>query len=227
MATEVVERPGALRYRPYLDGLRAVAVYLVVAFHAGLGLLSGGFIGVDVFFVLSGFLVTRILMRDLASIGRIQWRSFYARRVRRILPAALVTLVVTAFAYAIIASPIEMFDVLGGFRAALFYVANWFFIHQATDYFAANVNSSPVLHFWSLAVEEQFYLLWPLLLGAMFVLTSGAPRRRWWIVRVVVVAARDGLGGRRAPHRVHESRTARTTAPTLARINFSPAPHSH
>jgi peptidoglycan/LPS O-acetylase OafA/YrhL len=161
----------------------------VVAFHAGLGLLSGGFIGVDIFFVLSGFLVTRILMRDLATGGRIRWRNFYSRRVRRILPAALVVLLVTAFAYAIVASPSEMLDALGGFRAAFFYVANWFFIRQATDYFAANVNTNPVLHFWSLAIEEQFYLAWPLLLGALFLVTGRFGRRRWWLLRASVLAA--------------------------------------
>jgi peptidoglycan/LPS O-acetylase OafA/YrhL len=181
------DRP--LRYRPYLDGLRAVAVYLVVAFHARLGLLSGGFIGVDVFFVLSGFLVTRILMGDLASIGRIRARTFYSRRVRRILPASVTTLVVTALVYSIVATPAELLDALGGFRAAFFYVANWFFMRQSTDYFAANVNSSPVLHFWSLAIEEQFYLLWPLVLGGLYVVSGRAGRRRWWVVRVVVVVA--------------------------------------
>jgi peptidoglycan/LPS O-acetylase OafA/YrhL len=188
-ADSVATSSSSARYRPYLDGLRAVAVYLVVAFHAGLGLLSGGFVGVDVFFVLSGFLVTGILMRDLTSTSNIRWRSFYARRVRRILPAALVALLVTAIVYSIIASPLEMFDALGGFRAAFFYVANWFFIHQATDYFAANVNSNPVLHFWSLAVEEQFYLIWPLLLGALYLITGRAKRRRWWILRSIVLVA--------------------------------------
>src|SRR3954451_21079305 len=121
-----------LTYRPQLDGLRAVAVYLVVAFHAGLGIFSGGFIGVDVFFVLSGFLVTSLLMRDLARLGRLQWRQFYARRVRRILPAAAVTLVVTAIMYAAIASPLQVLDAVGAFRAAFLYVANWYFIHQST-----------------------------------------------------------------------------------------------
>ena len=178
-----------LRYRPFLDGVRMVAVYLVVAFHARLGLWSGGFVGVDVFFVLSGFLVTRILVRDLASAGRVQWRTFYARRVRRILPAALIALVVTAIAYSIVASPVEMADALGGFRAAFFYVANWFFIRQSTNYFAANVNTNPVLHFWSLAVEEQFYLAWPLLLGSAYFLARRAGRYRWWVLRGVVVAA--------------------------------------
>ncbi|MDQ1381579.1 MAG: hypothetical protein QOJ71_2298 [Actinomycetota bacterium] len=187
-SVDTAPRTAAHRYRPYLDGMRAIAVYLVVAFHAGLGLLSGGFIGVDIFFVLSGFLVTGILMRDLASTGHVRWRVFYARRVRRILPASLIALVVTALIYAIVASPLEMFDALGGFRAAFFYVANWFFIHQATDYFAANVNSNPVLHFWSLAVEEQFYFVWPLLLSAVY-LVAGRTRRRWWIVRSLVLVA--------------------------------------
>ena len=91
-------------YRPHLDGLRAVAVYLVVAFHAGLSGWSGGFIGVDVFFVLSGYLVTQLLLRDLAGNGRIRFGRFYARRYRRLLPAAFVTLVVTAVVFALVAT---------------------------------------------------------------------------------------------------------------------------
>ena len=182
-------RDNPLRYRPHLDGLRAVAVYLVVAFHSGLGKFAGGFIGVDIFFVLSGFLVTRILIRDLGTLRRIRWRQFYSRRVRRILPAALVTLLVTATVYAAVASPLEKVDAFGGFRAAFLYVANWYFIHQATDYFAANVNTNPVLHFWSLAVEEQFYLLWPLLLGGLYLATRRLGRARWWVLRGVVIVA--------------------------------------
>jgi peptidoglycan/LPS O-acetylase OafA/YrhL len=178
-----------LHYRPYLDGLRTVAVYLVVAFHAGLGLMSGGFIGVDIFFVLSGYLVTGILVRDLAASGRIQWRKFYARRVRRILPAAIVTLLVVALVYAVVASPADMSDALGGFRAAFFYIANWHFIRQSTDYFAADVNTNPVLHFWSLAVEEQFYLVWPLALGVLYLVTHRVGRYRWWLIRAVVALA--------------------------------------
>jgi peptidoglycan/LPS O-acetylase OafA/YrhL len=196
-----------LRYRPHLDGLRSVAVYLVVAYHAGLGVFSGGFIGVDIFFVLSGFLVTKILVRDLASVGRVRGRQFYARRVRRILPAAAVTLVVTALIYSVVATPAEAIDALGGFRAAFLYVANWYFIHQSTDYFAANVETNPVLTFWSLAVEEQFYLVWPMLLGGLYLVTARAGRWRWWTVRILVIAA--GLASAIAALRLGETELSR------------------
>ena len=176
-------------YRPHLDGIRTIAVYLVVAFHAGLGVLSGGYIGVDIFFVLSGYLVTQVLVRDLAAVGRIRGRQFYARRVRRILPAAAITLVATAVAYSVVASPIELLDALGGFKAAFLYVANWFFIRQSADYFAANVETNPVLQFWSLAVEEQFYLVWPLLFGGLYLATRRFGRWRWSTLRGAVVAA--------------------------------------
>jgi len=179
-------RPG--HYRPHLDGLRTIAVYLVVAFHAGLGVASGGFIGVDIFFVLSGFLVTQVLVRDLSSVGKVRGRQFYARRVRRILPAAAITLVVTALVYAVVASPVELLDAVGGFRAAFLYVANWFFIGASSDYFAANVESNPVLQFWSLAIEEQFYLVWPVILGGLYLAGRRFGRWRWSFVRFVVVS---------------------------------------
>jgi peptidoglycan/LPS O-acetylase OafA/YrhL len=175
--------------------LRAVAVYLVVAFHAGLARARGGFIGVDVFFVLSGYLVTRILLDDLTSEGRIGAKRFYARRARRVLPAALVTLVVTAVAYALVATPAERFQIVDGVRAAFVYLANWLFVHQSTDYFAPSVTSSPVLHFWSLAVEEQFYLLWPLLLGGLWVATRRAGTRQIVALRSVVVVAAVASAG--------------------------------
>lgn len=181
-------------YRPHIDGLRAVAVYLVVAFHAGLGVFAGGFIGVDVFFVLSGYLVTGILLRDLIASGRIDFRRFYARRFRRILPAAAVALLVTAVVYSIVATPVEMLDVLGGFKAAFLYVANWYFIRQSVDYFASDINRNPVLHFWSLAVEEQFYLVWPLLFGALFLVTRRVGRLRWWALRVIIGVAAIASG---------------------------------
>jgi peptidoglycan/LPS O-acetylase OafA/YrhL len=165
-------------YRPHLDGLRALAVYLVVLFHAGSKPFSGGYVGVDIFFVLSGYLVTQLLIRDFTATGSIRFGRFYSRRFRRLLPAAFVTLIVTALVYAAIASPAEVADAAGSFKAAFLYSTNWYFIHQATGYFGANLATNPVLHFWSLAVEEQFYLVWPLALAGLFALTRNSGRDR-------------------------------------------------
>ena len=177
-----------LTYRPHLDGLRALAVYLVVAFHAGLRGFDGAFIGVDVFFVLSGYLVTRILIRDLLDHGRIDFGRFYARRFRRILPAAATVLIVTGLLYAVVATPLQVADASGGYRACFLYFANWHFISQSTNYFASTISASPVLHFWSLAVEEQFYLTWPLVLGGVFLLSRRAGKHRWTALRLTVLA---------------------------------------
>ena len=172
------DRAPSARYRPALDGLRSVAVYLVVLFHAGLGGFDGGFIGVDVFFVLSGYLVTQLLLRDLDGLGRVRFWRFYSRRVRRLLPAAVVALLVTAVVFATVATPSELADSIGAFQASYLYSANWYFIDQATGYFAEDVEANPVVHFWSLGVEEQFYLLWPLLLAGLFSLTRRATGQR-------------------------------------------------
>jgi peptidoglycan/LPS O-acetylase OafA/YrhL len=180
----------AATYRPHLDGLRAIAVYLVVLFHSRIRWFSGGFIGVDVFFVLSGFLVTQLLLRDILGGGRIRLGRFYSRRFRRLLPAAFVVLVVTACVYAAIASPAAQIDAIGAFKAAFLYSTNWYFAHQSTAYFGTNVAANPVLHFWSLAVEEQFYLLWPLTLTAAFAFTRRLDRAR----QLRVIAAVVGIG---------------------------------
>src|SRR5215471_6474693 len=127
-------------YRPHLDGLRAIAVYLVVLFHAGLSSFAGGYVGVDVFFVLSGYLVTTLLLRDLAG-GSVRFGRFYARRFRRLLPAAFACLMVTALVFTAV-TPSGAEAAYGAFRAAFLYVANWYFIHQSTNYFAATVATN-------------------------------------------------------------------------------------
>jgi peptidoglycan/LPS O-acetylase OafA/YrhL len=174
-------------YRPHLDGLRAVAVYLVVVFSAGSDWFSGGYIGIDVFFVLSGYLVTQLLMRDVAAAGSIRLSQFYSRRFRRLLPAAFVTLIVSAILYTAIASSTEVSDAVGAFRASFLYSANWYFIHQSSGYFTADISANPVLHFWSLAVGMQFFLIWPPALGVLFAATRGPdPRRRKRMIQAVV-----------------------------------------
>ena len=165
-----------------LDGLRAIAVYLVVAFHAGLGRFEGGFIGVDVFFVLSGFLITRLLIEEHDGHDSIDLFGFYARRARRLLPAAWLAIVGTSAMYVLVATPFERASVVRDARSAIFYVANWNFIERSEDYFGESIESSPFLHLWSLAVEEQFYLVWPLCVLAVI-----AVRRRSHGAAITVV----------------------------------------
>jgi peptidoglycan/LPS O-acetylase OafA/YrhL len=141
----------------------------VILFHAGMAGLGHGYVGVDVFFVLSGFLITSLLVRELIGTGRVRFVAFYARRARRLLPAALLVLLVTAVAYELVASPVAVAEARGGFVASALYFANWYFLGQAHDYFAQGAHPSPVEHYWSLSAEEQFYLMWPVLvLGLVF-----------------------------------------------------------
>ena len=194
-ATDPRRASRSVARRPALDGMRAVAVYLVVAFHAGLGRFTGGFIGVDVFFVLSGYLVTQVLLRDVAGTGGIRFGRFYSRRVRRLLPASMVALVVTLAFYAAVAGPAQVAEAAGAFKASFLYVANWYFIGQSTDYFAFDTASSPVLHMWSLAVEEQFYLLWPLLFAGVLAVTARLGRRQVSVQRGLIALAAIASAG--------------------------------
>jgi peptidoglycan/LPS O-acetylase OafA/YrhL len=161
-------------YRPALDGLRTVAVYAVVLFHTGHPWASGGFLGVDLFFVLSGFLVTGVLLSEIDRTERLRLGAFYARRVRRLLPAALVAIVVTCVAFVLVLPVTERVSLVSDAQAALLYVANWHFLAESGDYFAADAEQSPFLHFWSLAIEEQYYVVFPVLLW--FLTKHG---RRW------------------------------------------------
>ena len=189
------KRPGAtetpLTYRPALDGVRTIAVYLVVAFHAEMSPVSGGFLGVDIFFVLSGYLVTRVVLGGLTS-GEFGMAEFYSRRIRRLLPVALLVLSAVTVMWLLIAGISERAAVLGDVRAATLYFSNWHFAAEATDYFAVQENPSPVLHYWSLSVEEQFYIAWPLLLVAVWRLTgshAGRAATAWFTLTVVLSAA--------------------------------------
>ena len=152
-------------FRPDIEGLRAIAVLLVLAYHARVPGLTGGYIGVDVFYVVSGFLITGLIVRELQSTGRVDLRGLLrAPRATVCCPAALVVIALTVIASAIVLPPLRMVDVAGDGAAAALYVSNIRFAAQATDYLQAELDPSPLLHFWSLGVEEQFYLFWPALL---------------------------------------------------------------
>lgn len=169
----------ATQFRPDIEGLRAVAILTVVLYHAGVPGLRGGFVGVDVFFVVSGFLITGLLVREVARTGTVGLASFYAARARRLLPAAAVVLVATSVAAAVLLPPLQARNVLGDTVAAALYLGNYRFAIEGTDYLA-DTAPSPLQHYWSLGVEEQFYLVWPaLILGVA-----------WWLRR------RSAGGGR-------------------------------
>jgi peptidoglycan/LPS O-acetylase OafA/YrhL len=161
---------------PALDGLRAIAVALVLVGHGGIPGVGGGFIGVDIFFVLSGFLITSLLLDELGRSGRIDLIGFWIRRARRLLPA-LVLMVLAVGA----ARELLPYQALTGLRsdalAAFLWVANWRFVAQKTDYFTQDAPPSPLQHTWSLGVEEQYYFVWPLLLIAVTLLLAARARR--------------------------------------------------
>ncbi len=178
-------------YRPDIEGLRAVAVLGVVLFHANLPQFGGGFVGVDVFYVLSGFLITSLIVAEVEKTGRLSLAKFWGRRMRRLLPAAAVVLLATLAAGYVLLDALSFRQATKDIITAAAYVSNWNFAAQAVDYLAADAPPSPVLHYWSLSVEEQFYLLWPLMFAgiAVFCARRGitAFRRRQWATAVTVV----------------------------------------
>jgi peptidoglycan/LPS O-acetylase OafA/YrhL len=179
-------------HRPLLDGLRTVAVYLAVLYHSGTSRVPGAFVAVDVFLVLSGYLVTGVLLRQHARTGSLDPRGFYLRRIRRLVPAATAMLAITAVCWRWLLSPSESADAADRYRAALLYVTNWDLIGIGSDYFAADPLTNPLLHLWSLAVEMQLYLTWPLVLGLLIWAAPRLPGPSRWTVRVGVMAL--GLG---------------------------------
>ena len=154
------------QFRYDIEGLRGIAVLIVVAFHCGLPGFSGGFVGVDIFFVLSGYLITGLLEGEIAKNSRLDLVRFYARRVRRLLPASALVALTTLLFSALLLSPEEVASVSKAALANTLYVSNLYFSRAAADYFAADTATNPLLHTWSLGVEEQFYFFWPLLIMA-------------------------------------------------------------
>jgi peptidoglycan/LPS O-acetylase OafA/YrhL len=181
---------GRLPFRSDVEGLRAVAVLLVVAFHAAMPWCSGGFIGVDVFFVISGYLITALLSDELRRTGTISLPAFFGRRIRRLIPAAAVVLVTTLLLSAVVMPPLEIARTAASVQAAAGYVSNIHFLRLASDYFSGEAASSPIVHTWSLSVEEQFYIVWPLLL---LLLARSAGRRelsrRWLAWTLTAIGA--------------------------------------
>ncbi|WP_460370734.1 acyltransferase family protein, partial [Actinocorallia lasiicapitis] len=176
------DAPDARRI-PGIDGLRAVAVLGVMAFHFELG-LDGGFLGVDLFFVISGFVITRLLAAERSSSGRIGLGRFWFRRVKRLMPALFVT-VAAVQVWMVLQDPPGLRPTTNGQTlAALGYVSNWYAIVAQVDYWAVAGSAAPLSHLWSLAVEEQFYLCWPALLAVG--LGCAAVRRRPGLVAAVV-----------------------------------------
>ncbi|GGF43465.1 acyltransferase [Microbacterium sorbitolivorans] len=179
-----------------IQGLRAVAVVAVIAAHVT-GVPQGGFVGVDIFFVISGFLITGLLLRETARTGTISFRKFYERRAKRILPAAVIVLAAT------IAASFALLGKTGGKGVAVdalysaFFAGNWRFAIEGVDYFAEGTPPSPLQHFWSLGVEEQFYLVWP-----------------WVMLGIVAIAARSGWRAQRA------RRLTRTLIVALSLVSF-------
>lgn len=183
MSTQNVSQPASglagKSFRPDIQGLRALAVVLVLVFHIWPAALPGGYVGVDVFFVISGYLITGILLRQAVHKGEIGFLAFYARRARRLLPAATAVLVAVVIASFLWMPELHWHETAQDVLASALYAMNWWLAASAGDYFAADAAVSPLRHYWSLAIEEQFYLLWP----AVVALLVGLARRfRWRMV---------------------------------------------
>ncbi|SHI22623.1 Peptidoglycan/LPS O-acetylase OafA/YrhL, contains acyltransferase and SGNH-hydrolase domains [Sporobacter termitidis DSM 10068] len=171
-------------YMPGLDGLRALAVVAVIGYHLGLPFLPGGFLGVTLFFALSGYLITDILMSEWARESKISLKNFFIRRGKRLLPAVIFLLLCVS-AYVSLFRPDLLSNLKSAFLPALFFFSNWWYIFNGTPYFASFATPSLLTHFWSLAVEAQFYLIWPLLLiaGQRFI------KKKWLMIALTALAA--------------------------------------
>lgn len=176
-----------MEYRRDIDGLRSLAVLIVVFFHLKITLFSGGFIGVDIFFVISGYLVTQMIFQSVKD-GTFSYLKFYTRRIRRLFPALLVVVISTIFLAYFIVPPSSLSSLAQSSIASLLSVSNFYFLFTA-DYFDNTAHLTPLLHTWSLSVEEQFYLIWP----ALIVFLAGVKARRNWVPIGLLIAGLASL----------------------------------
>ena len=192
------QRSPGTKFRPDIEGLRAVAVLAVVLYHADVPGISGGFVGVDVFFVISGFLITGLLWREVSTRGTVRLRDFYGARARRLLPASAAVGIFITVAAAVLLPPLQARNIIADGIASALYVSNYRYAMQGVDYLAARLPPSPFQHYWSLGVEEQFYLVWPALILATAWLIRRTRRRtktpatassRPYLIVLAVVAA--------------------------------------
>jgi peptidoglycan/LPS O-acetylase OafA/YrhL len=191
-------------FQPYIQGLRALAVAMVVIYHLYPSLLPGGFVGVDVFFVISGYLITGQLWRGFNRTGKVALAEFWGRRARRIVPAAALVLTVTWVFSRLLLPATQLANTAEQIRASALYYQNWLLAHDAVDYLKSTDAASPVQHFWSLSVEEQFYLVWPLLfLAAGLVARRHSGRTR----RVTVACLAAALVAGSLAYSVYDTRT--------------------
>lgn len=172
----------AAHFRADVEGLRAIAVLSVVAFHYEVPSVTGGFVGVDVFFVISGYLISQLLLREIAATGKLDFLGFYGRRAKRLLPAALVVTVATLIIGYFVLAPFEQKEMAKSATASALYAANVWLLRQSTNYFAPESSLNPFLHTWSLSVEEQFYLVWP-----AFLLMVGRFSQKVLLIALLIV----------------------------------------
>ncbi|MEE4025383.1 acyltransferase family protein [Gordonia sp. PKS22-38] len=184
--TEPIRTPAAKVFFDDIAGLRGIAVLLVVLFHAHVPFVTGGFVGVDIFFVISGFLITRLLIREYETTGSLSFKGFYARRARRIIPAAALVIVVSIIGAALTMPLLKVFKQAIDLLAAAAQLANWHFLSQNADYLAGAIDGSLATHFWSLSIEEQLYFVWPLAVFAAAAVASRTALRRYVSMRMAV-----------------------------------------